>query len=322
MSINSSASGKDRLTKRFEKEREAAVKAATPAPQDDPPAQPPEEPKEPVKADTPTEPKSDTAPKEDPKPALEVDYRQAYRDAQQALAKEKERNKVLEGKYKAEVPRLSKEIKQLKKQLEEGEGTSSIVEKVRQSEDFKRIAEEWDESTAESFLGIAQHMMNSVKPPEKEEEPEPIPEPDPGPSGYDDFLRTMDHEIPGWDLKYNNNPDFVSWASDNIEPMSGRSYLDLLNSAANESFDLKVARNIFSAFDRQVRKPAEPTPESLVEPTSTGGVGKTQPEAPTFKAGAMKDAEVQVRRGKMTRAEFEKLRDDFIKAQREGRVTA
>lgn len=317
---NSEASGKDRRMRKLEKQQQAALKSETPAtpPQD-------AEPEKPAVPDTPesTPTPQEKVKKDEPKQALDVDdvdYKDAYRRANEELRKERERNKTLQSKYNAEVPRLSKEVKELKAKLEHGEGTSDTVAEVMQSDDYKRLVEEWDQETANRIVGIAKHFAQGAKPepPVVEPEPEPVPEPT-GPNGYDEFVITLDSQMPGWDLKYNENPEFIKWATDNTEPLSGKSYLDLLNRAANETFDVSVARNIFSAFDRQVsQKSADPV-ETYVEPTG-GGSGTTQPEAPTYKESDLQAMATKLRKGQTTYEDFESFRAKYTKALNAGRV--
>lgn len=320
MSENAQGSGKARRMRELEKQQQAALKEdATPAtpPQDDSPAQP--APKAEPEQDTP--PAETEKPKDESKPALktdEVDYREPYRKTQRELAEERQKRKSLEGRIEAQT----KELRELKRKLEHGEGTPDIVAQVKETEHYKKLVEDFGQETADQFMGIAQHFADMARPqqPEPGSDPEPTPEPF-GISSYDEFVVALDGQVEGWDLKYNNNPAFIEWAQSTVEPLSGETYLDLLNRAANETFDLNTAKRIFSAFDRQVSKtPSTPRPDDYVEPTPSGGDGQAQPEAPTYKESDLKAMETKFRQRKISLKEFEDFNAAFSKAHNEGRV--
>lgn len=331
MSDNARVSGKKRHQRDQMKEREAAMaKAATPStpPQDPtPPAQPAAEPSAPTepKASTPEPGKpADTEPpkeKDPPKPAFDVDYKQQYRSLSDEHRKLKAAHDTLKGKYnKAEqtLKQLRDEVDQLK---QGGAPSNDRVDAVRETDAYKAVVKDWDEDTAENFAKLAAHLTQGQTPTPAEPAPsEPDPLPTPGQEPEDPFFLALDQRLPGWDVQYNDNPEFVSWAEQNLEPFSGTAYLDLLQKAQQER-DIDAAQRIFSAFDRsRVSANTNTNPEAYIEPANTGGEGPTQPEAPTYEAGYLEEQQKLLQRKKISREEFYKRRNEFIKANQEGRV--
>lgn len=327
MSDNSRVTGKKRYQRDQLKEREAAMKQATPStpPQDPTPAQPAqasEAPTEPAKAEPstpePTKP-ADTAP-QDPQPSLNVDYKQQYRTLSEQHRKLTAAHDTLKGKYN----KAEQENKQLREQLSQMEQSGAkpaspdAVASVRETDAYKNLVQDWDEDTAENFAKLAAHMMPSQ--PTAPAPSEPLPTP--GSEPEDPFFVALDNRRPGWDVAYNDNPEFINWAKSNLEPFSGETYQTMLE-RAQASSDVDAALRIFSAFDSsRVSQTPTTNPEDYIEPSNTGGEGSTQPEAPTYEADYLAQQERLLRQRKISRETFYERRNEFIKANSEGRVKA
>lgn len=336
MSENARVSGKKRHQRDQLKEREAAMAkaSATPStPPQDPPAQPaaeptaPTEPKavEPTSTPEPGKPADTDPPKtEDPKPAFEVDYKSQYRKLSDEHRKLKASHETLKGKYNKAEQDL-KQMREENAQLKEAGAKAPShdrVDEARETDAYKAIVKDWDEETAENFAKLAAHMAKGQTPvaaePATPSEPEPLPTP--GSEPEDPFFVALDNRLPGWDLEYNDNPEFVNWIKSNFEPFSGESYQALLERAQSDN-DVNAALRIFSAFDRsRVSQNTDTNPEAYIEPANTGGEGTTQPEAPTYEADYLTEQERLLQRKKISREEFYKRRNEFIKAHQEGRV--
>jgi len=324
MSRNADVSGKKRRLRDQEKEREAAMaKAATPStpPQDEPEPSPQPEPEKPAPTEISTpEPAKETETvdkAEAQQSALEIDYKTQYRQLNSKYEKLQASHNTLKGKYN----KAEQEKKDLQKQMEGSPtpGAPDPVSGVRETEAFKRLTSEWGEQDAEDILEIArslagQNNQQTTAPEDDSSEPESFEDP---------FFLMMDERLPGWDLKYNSSPGFVTWAKSNFEPFSGSSYMSLLKKAQDE-VDPDTAIRIFSAFDRsQVNQTPDISPEDYVEPSNEGGGGaQTTPEAPTFEQGYLDEQQELLRKNKISRADFYKRREEFLAAYKEGRVKA
>lgn len=324
---NAEDSGKARRIRELEKQQQAALENEQATPAEPDPQETGQPASEPTKGEEST-PGSETPPKEAPKADTEpqggsalktdeVDYKTAFRQTKSELEKERGRVKSIDGRLKAQ----SKELQELKRKLEYGEGTPDVVAKVKESEDYKKFAEDFGQEAADQIMGIAKHYADLTQSQREPDPPEPAVYDQYGINSYDEFVFALDSQVPGWDLKYDENSDFIEWAQSNEDPLSGETYLALLNRAAKVTFDVNTAKRIFSAFDRQVsQKPSNPSPEDYVEPASSGGDGSAQPEAPTYKESDLKAMETKFRRRKITREEFDNFNAEFSKAHNEGRV--
>lgn len=348
---NSKVTGKDRLIKEQEKKREAAIKGldkptepgdATPStPPQDPPrqAQPPAEPKPDTSGEPPAPPEGDTRKgngkaddTESGKPDRKaIDHSGGGHDPATEVALWKQRYETVQGKYNAELPRLQQQVKDLEsenaelkakaEQLETGNAPNQMLSKAQKSEYYQRLVREYDEDTAKDIAGLLADMTQGLQPPEPQASPEPPPVD--ALNSHEEFRIVLNSEVPGWENKYDRNDAFIDWAESTEDPHSGETMLQVLNRAALETFDTKVARRIFSAFDRQVSKHpgANSRGDNFVEPAGDGGEGKPPPEAPTYKSGDLKHMQDLLRRNKITRERFDKFQADFVKAQNEGRIT-
>lgn len=304
------------------------MQKATPStpPQDPTPAQPADpgtptetDPKDPGPTPEPSKPADTEPPKqEDPQPAMDVDYKQQYRSMAENYRKLQAAHDTLKGKYN----KAEQEKKDLKQQLEDGpvKPQYGLADSVRETDAYKRVQKEWDDETAEDFVNIAAHMVSQVQTPKQPAPADPVATPASEPD--DPFFVSLDQRLPGWDVNYNDNPEFISWIQSNFEPFSGETYQSLLERSQATS-DVEAALRIFSAFDRsRVSQNTDTTPDSYIEPANVGGEGPTQPEAPTFEADYLSQQERLLQRKKISREEFYKRRNEFIKANNEGRVKA
>ena len=120
------------------------------------------------------------------------------------------------------------------------------------------------------------------------------------------FFAALDDSVngmPGWENTYNDEK-FVSWAAQ-VEPFSGQTYDDLINSA-KDKFDAQRVIAIFKAYlSNGIEAPAIPALEEQIVPLGAPGGGGDNPNP-------------QAR--KWTKADAEKILLDIRKGKYKGRI--
>ena len=150
---------------------------------------------------------------------------------------------------------------------------------------------------------------------------------------YEQQLNTL---VPGWQ-EVNNEPGFLDWL-ENVDKLSGKSYMDLLQSA-HRSADAQRVAHIFALYKPELSKapaganppaPPQPQPSSHIDPASLAAP-PTMPSAPAPSAPPpgriWTQAEVDKMysdhdKGKMDDKTFQTQEAEYMKALREGRVVA
>lgn len=236
-------------------------------PQAQKPAEPPKEekPAEPPKAEKQPEATPAVAPpKADPPP---VDWEARF--------------KTLQGKYNAEVPRLTSELRALQEKLDAMESapkeqpkapeTKSLVTKEEiedYGEDFsdfiRRVAREEAAQAAESVKPEIEQIKGHVAQTEKQ-------------TAGARVYAALDQNVPGW-RDINTDPNFLTWLQE-VDPYSGSRRSDLLSQAFNAG-DANRVMSFFKGFAGQSTLVEPPTPAkeepksdiaSLAGPGRSGG---------------------------------------------------
>lgn len=231
------------------------------------------------------------------------------------------RFKVIEGKYRNEVPRYAQEIRELKRQLQE-------IEKAKAAEPVKvesRIKPEEVEEYGVEFIDL-------VKRAAEEKVQELMPRIDQFASKVEtlearvsetsanDFEASLDSKEPKW-REMNTDQNFLTWLAE-IDPLSGSIRHDLLDAAVQRG-DSDRAANFFKAYkgsaEQSWAKPPKDPLESQIAPThsraDTPQTGKkiwTTGEVAKFYADA--------RNQKISDTEFKRIEQDIFAAQQEGRL--
>lgn len=251
------------------------------APPADPPAQ--ANPQEPPSGD-PAKPELKLTPIDPEKSGTDrsIDYRAKFM--------------ALEGKYKAEVPRLHTEIRGLKQDLEAANrqieelkaGQASLSADPDASEPFTKLREELGEdlggalesavtASHASLNGevatIKQSMETLTKTLEKYGENLDRQAAQSEQAAQVQFFEGLDKQVPLWEQIYHSQ-EFVEWAK-GVNPLSesGSTYDETINRAF-AGFNLSPIVNVFNAFLKSVGfEPTTPNVNEQIVPASKGGGG-------------------------------------------------
>lgn len=173
----------------------------------------------------------------------------------------KHKYEVLLGKYNAEVPRLSAELRTMKQRIGELEapGTSGgrpiptsdkkeapAASQALKSDALKRVADEYGEDFVNSMLEVVRSELAGVK-------NEVVKEVNVK-SKYEAFEQALSGVVPDWE-SVNESPGWLAFM-DNLEPSTGLPYQVLLN-GYHEKLDAKGVAGIFNAFKTSANTPIE-----------------------------------------------------------------
>lgn len=222
--------------------------------------------------------------------------------------------RVLKGKYDAEVPRLSDEIRALKSQLED-RATQEPAKPDPDVEAIKsKLSDTFTEDEVEALDGLIRHHAGSSKSDDSEIK------------AMREQLQQVTHQtresqlsalVPDWQ-QINQTDEFIAYLKE-VDPKSGAENNDYLQQAWQVG-DIPRVAVIFNDFKQRLSKTPEPPPP---EPT-------TRATTPNTQAGSRKvwrQSEVneiaklyQNGRFKGREAEYKALRNQIELAAAEGRV--
>lgn len=245
------------------------------------------------------------------------------------------RHNVIEGKYRAEVPKLHTEIRELK---------DAIAEKDRELEQAKQASpaaspqgDLTDEQLAEFKEAFGEEVVDFVSrmvaqkagnaPDDKVEELESRLsrfEQEKAEDAEARFWADLEEAVPKY-LTINQDPTFLRWLGE-FNPNTGQTYQDDLVSAQHAGNARGVAK-VFKLFLKQSpgteQEPAKKqVPEEDIEPRASGN--STPPPAGrgrTWSGADISDFYRDRMKGKFSKEEAERLEADIFAAQKEGRVT-
>lgn len=272
-----------------------------------------------VEAEEETEAKVDDSAEESNKPeakpkANETLDDEALTQLQAEKARIENQYRVLKGKYDAEVPRLSDEIRALKSQLEQ----IATQEPAKPDPDVEaiksKLADTFTEDEVEALDGLIRHHANSRKTDDSEIR------------AMREQLQQVTHQtresqlgalVPDWQ-QINQSDEFIAYLKE-VDPKSGAENNDYLQQAWQVG-DIPRVAVIFNDFKQRLSKTPEPPPP---EPT-------TRASTPNTQAGSRKvwrQSEIneiaklyQNGRFKGREAEYKALRNQIELAAAEGRV--
>jgi hypothetical protein len=233
-----------------------------------------------------------------------------------------QRFRVLEGKYRAEVPRLAEQLKQattlnaeLRAQLEAATAKSHVTDEDREAygedqiEVMKRAARDAVAAElAEKNQRIAQLEAQFQRVAGATTE-----------MTAKQFTDSLTAQVPDW-VSVNGDKEFKSWLG-HVDPMSGLTRDALLNDAA-EKFDVARVVRFFAAFKEQKgsrAKQADSALASQVSPDSSRTPEVQQPKRYWTSSEIAAHYE-NVRKGKVSAEDAKKLDVEINLAAREGRV--
>jgi Skp family chaperone for outer membrane proteins len=249
------------------------------------------------------------------------------------------RFKVMEGKYKAEVPRYAKQVTDLQerilfleKQLTDLSRKPADQTQVKQGkykpEDYREYGAEI-EDLAKSNQDLTQTVDRLNKRIEELS----------GKQGYSDFQKKLAIELPDWEAQNRDKEGFIPWLS-GIDPVSGTTYRTLLLNAESVG-DAKRVATIFRLYRKesgnQYTQANEPQPPAVHQETPRHQIPKPTVAPPRSRAGddptaaSKGDKKIwtgdeiskfyrDVSQGKYTDQEAAKLEKDIFQAKREGRI--
>ena len=283
-------------------------------------------------------------PKQEPEKAQEPPQQQ------DEAAVWKHKYETLQGKYSAEVPRLHRELKELRAELANMQQTvvdmkAKEVEVEEPQETAKRLLDDSDiEDYGEDLIDVIKRAAKEEFLPELEklrEENEQLKQQLSGvshavvESARDKLLKTLDNEVPNW-KDINTDDEFLNWL-EGVDLFSGMRRHDLLLQAYEQNDAPRVVA-FFKEFIKEQTTLAQPAPqaatelrqpkvdmESLVAPGKPSGV-ESQSGAQTDErvwtqsdiAAFYRDARRGVYKGR--ESEKKAIEREIMKAVSEGRV--
>ena len=179
----------------------------------------------------------------------EVDLVEENRKLSEAL-------KALRGKYNAEVPRLTQQLRDAQKQLEEAKVAQKKAESdaVKANDELSAKLEslraDYGDDIVEVMQSIAEKTQDTKQPIEA------------GEDAVDRFWRNLRRRVPDFD-EVNTNSEFLTWLQG--ASSSGLTYQQVLNEAGND-LDYEVCADIFAQFKAEKAKNKAPTAQDFAAP--------------------------------------------------------
>ena len=242
----------------------------------------------------------------------------------------KERYLSLKGKYDAEVPRLSHELRELKERVssisDKEKEDKRKLEQQKETEEFESFKETYGEAFVEKIQKLVEKQFEDKISPYKKEI-ESVKE-DSYKTMQAAFIQQLDSKADGWrDLWEGKDPRFAEFLTQ-PDPSGLYTYADLL-STYNERWDSDKMARIFNLYKEQNKPHKKPTdsqrkldiPESHVTPARS--TSQPSPQDNRKKIWSESDISkfmLDERQGKYTADEAEKIWDDILAAPSEGRV--
>ncbi len=230
--------------------------------------------------------------------------------------------RVLEGKYRSEVPRMAQEIRELKALQSAGGEAVVAAPSAATGEARKRVTEQYGDDFAGAVDSIASEQTAELR--------RQVEELSVGTAERDrqDFMRDLTHLAPTWHV-IDQDPGFTAYL-DEFDPMTGRTRREFFNEADRANNAARVA-SFFAGYAKG--KPPASVPaavvetqsvEHLISPDSSShaepAVAKkqwTRAEAARFYAGAKPGRDAPY--GQYTAAQYKQIEDDINAAIVEGR---
>jgi len=231
------------------------------------------------------------------------------------------RCEVVLGKYNSEVPRLSAELANVKRQLSdfqtsrvsaqapaaEGDDYRSpyVNDEIRSSRSYAKMAKEFGTDYAEThFEGAALSAKQAAR-----AEMQPMQD-QMALSATDRLHSDISQYCPNW-MTTNDDPAFIAWAKSTKEPYTGSTIINLLNQAYSGGDSQRVAM-IFNEYNQKLTSThsttattIRPSVDDLVTPARRGSAAQTSADT---------------HQGKIwTEKEVDRFFDDFARGRYEHR---
>jgi hypothetical protein len=259
-------------------------------------------------------PAAQAAPEATPAPALSDDWEVKYR--------------VLAGKYSAEVPRLTQEIRELKDKLREAESKPAApvaAPVVVNDASMDAVREQYGDDFANAVSSVATQIA-SAQVAKVRDELAPKVEAATSSAAITSrqaFLEQLTRTVTDWAV-IDADPGFTAFL-DEIDDLSGQPRRAFFSSADAANDANRVAR-FFSAYrERSSAKPPSPQQavasnhvEYSLQPQTTGS--NVVPDSKRMWSQAdVRKFYTDARRGLYSEQEYERIESDIFAAQRDGR---
>lgn len=247
------------------------------------------------------------------------------------MAALEQRFRVLEGKYKNEVPRALAAAKAEKERADRLEAELAESRKVAAAKPL--VTEDEMKEFGEPLVGLQRRIAEEVTRPllaQIEELKRSNGElgaqvkstAQVGQSlNTQAFFTALDAKVPDWKA-INEDKQFLAWL-DGIDPLYGKPRQEILDEAQN-SLDANRVGAFFVAYKADVQSRAAPRTEALesqITPSTTTGapVNQNVPEKKIWTPATISKFYDDVRRGRISTEEAARIELDIHAAQREGR---
>lgn len=229
---------------------------------------------------------------------------------------------VVLGKYNSEVPRLSAELANVKRQLSELQAVKAttpatavadgddyrsphVNDEIRASRSYLKMAKEFGADYAEThFEGAALSAKQAAR-----AEMQPMQD-QMALSATDRLHADIARQSPNW-MTTNDDPKFIAWAQSNKEPYSGMTVIDLLNNAYKSGDAGRVAA-IFNDYNQKLT--------STSTTTDTSGLPSADDLVAPNRRGSSAQTNADLHQGKIwTEVEIDKFYDDHSRGRYENR---
>lgn len=243
----------------------------------------------------------------------------------------KARYTILKGKYDAEVPRLSHELKELKEHVtslsKKEEDEQARIANEKDTADFESFKETYGEAFVEKIQKLVEKKFEEKISPYKKEI-DNVKE-DNIKAAQTTFMNQLDAKAEGWrDLWEGKDPKFIDFLSQS-EPSGLYTYGDLLRTY-NDKWDSDKMARVFNIYKEQTKQThTKPTdsqrkldvPDTLMTPSrSTATPSPSDNKKKIWTESDISKFMLEERQGKYSPEDAEKIWDDILAAPSEGRV--
>lgn len=239
----------------------------------------------------------DSAPSPEPQPSAEDgDWEERYRKLDQA-------HRALQGKYNAEVPRLTRDLREARAQLEQAQRQTQQAEteadeaRKQLQGHLDRVRDEYGADLADALASVAHTARN----PQQDTQPA-----DTGDDPNSRFWRHLLRRVPDFE-QVNVDPQFIQWLQ-TASPRTGLTYQQELNEAGHD-LDAQAVADLVAEFKRaQAPKPQRERAPAKDPETQVAAPRKRTRREP-------------VEKPRYTPADYQRLQDEIRRGRWRGRET-
>jgi hypothetical protein len=263
-----------------------------------------------------------TAPVE-PQPETPADTAPAPQADTAEIERIKQALSVLQGKYNAEVPRLTRELRAV---TEERDRLKQQIQAAQQNQATPEDIEQLREKYGAEFLDpILNTVTQSVAP--LQERVDLLMQRD-ARTAEDRFWERLSSSVPDWE-RINTDDNFLLWLTSSQVPFGGGKSFDDLLQDAQARLDANTVSDIFNTWKaQQAAPPAAPAPpqqqqrpaNSDISPARRSAGQPNLPQPRIWTRAEVANVYHQKALRRITAEDFVKLEADIALAHREGRI--